>query len=1047
MTFIFRQPRWVFTTLLCAGFCLPVYAWGETAADSSSSGSSAAAAASPVVELSIPGPLRSLLRMAGVSQKISTDEVLPLIARNVFMEGYQAGRPTEFLILLNRYVQQARALTDLAGPSGVIRVSSCQEAKPLLDLIGYRTRQDCGQSSNSLMTADAEKAFITIDSGFPLPELEEALQGGKPFVYPYHSSQVPALSNESDWILGSKEKNHYTKDLLDALLRDPDVARLYWALSRTEPETRAVLMQSPGIKKLVAYHAVLDFYGSHISIRSGRVVVPGGAGAETAWKDLVGASPASPGEFTLRLISKDKGWLAAYFDALSRVSETQQQHFLEPARLRRYYEAFRGSDISEGAARPSFRPAPGLLLLLTRMRWDADGQPYVPGNLEVWKELLNRKGDSKIVREWGKRARGWSRPDQLAEGMFAFARVESDTGPVQTYLMLTQLDSERPPNRRLSPETVKTLANKFADFSDQYLIFSEFPPLNDASITAFLNAAESLGHIPNHTLRGNAMGTFQAEVGIWQILARQGQIPVAEQNESWQQLMRPFARIGSPPQLYDAAHASLKELLSAATGKTSVSEGELITLLAGPQQLTPEGQRMHQEMAGRIRSVLDGQRLVSLDTILALGQGLTDMEQGAPAPDYLAPLAGELREFEMPRPIFTGSERTEWAAGVYNNRHTDLEMRSDVGKLIKTAHSKAQLEEARGELTPFLRDSLVGLNYAYYEPPGAQVLHNNPLLVRSHDFSGDTVAGIEHLWQAPQVFGEGSPAGGGAHLVGSLADLPYVLASMEQDFISPENVQALIWRELVPGLMISATLPRWWAVSGTELHAVALHQKAGEELLTAAAGNEKLRGQVMSILSDRMVPQRSESIQEALRTGQTAELFPRLMPSDTFYLSAEFMRRHPDESDLLGPAGHELLGLRKQNPEEVSWERLSQDFGVPHPILAQSYGRELLNLKPFPAFEGYSSRLLAETWDSNNLYWARLADEKGYPPVVLNRLVPELTRRMVEKIFATEFEDWPALLRAMREAGEEFREGKFASLPGMEAVLPAAAQSVAVGAK
>jgi hypothetical protein len=47
---------------------------------------------------------------------------------------------------------------------------------------------------------------------------------------------------------------------------------------------------------------------------------------------------------------------------------------------------------------------------------------------------------------------------------------------------------------------------------------------------------------------------------------------------------------------------------------------------------------------------------------------------------------------------------------------------------------------------------------------------------------------------------------------------------------------------------------------------------------------------------------------------------------------------------------------------------------------------------------------------------------------MLNRLVPELTHRMVEKIFASDFEDWPALLRAMRETGEEFRQGKIASL-------------------
>jgi hypothetical protein len=61
------------------------------------------------------------------------------------------------------------------------------------------------------------------------------------------------------------------------------------------------------------------------------------------------------------------------------------------------------------------------------------------------------------------------------------------------------------------------------------------------------------------------------------------------------------------------------------------------------------------------------------------------------------------------------------------------------------------------------------------------------------------------------------------------------------------------------------------------------------------------------------------------------------------------------------------------------------------------------------------------------LYWARLADEKGYSPVALNQLVPELTRRMVEKIFATDLEDWPALLRAAHETGEEFRLGKMST--------------------
>src|SRR6202040_392877 len=120
----------------------------------------------------------------------------------------------------------------------------------------------------------------------------------------------------------------------------------------------------------------------------------------------------------------------------------------------------------------------------------------------------------------------------------------------------------------------------------------------------------------------------------------------------------------------------------------------------------------------------------------------------------LLPLAKELREFEMPQPIFRASERDQWAAGIYDNRHTELQMRTDLAAVIKSPTSPAQLAEARGKLAPFLRGTLVGLNYAYYEPPGAQILHHNPLYVRSHRFSGDTEPGVEkQASQAPQLLG------------------------------------------------------------------------------------------------------------------------------------------------------------------------------------------------------------------------------------------------------------------------------------------------------
>lgn len=546
--------------------------------------------------------------------------------------------------------------------------------------------------------------------------------------------------------------------------------------------------------------------------------------------------------------------------------------------------------------------------------------------------------------------------------------------------------------------------------------------------------ADSLDHISDPFLRADVIGTFQATLGLWQILARQGQLPPARMNDAFQRAMAPLQGVKSGPQLFDAARTALSEVVRAA-GAPDLYQDNIIALLAGPQQSTPEGQRMRSELAVRMHTVMQDQRLVSLDTLFALGDGLAQLSQGKASADALLPLAAELREFEFPRSFFSNTERIEYAPGLPDYKHTALQTRMDLSKVIRNPSPK-ELAEARGLLSALLRDTLVGLNYAYYEPPAAQVLHHNPLFIRSHDFSGSASETLQESWKTPRLFGSGVTAGRGAHLVGSLAHLPFVLSQVEQDFIVPENVQALIWDETVPALVTSAILPRWWTVSRQEMHAVALHQRAGDELVRAAVTKASLRAPVVDILSERMLPQRCAQIERALAAGNQDAL-PELMPGETLYLAAEFRRRYPGQSDAWASAGKELEELARQYPADASWARLSEDFGVPHPALQQSYARALLNIKPFPAVGGYGSRLMAESWDSSNLYWARLADELGYAPVMLNRLVPELTRRMVEKIFATDFEDFSALMRAMRETGEEFRQGKIEAAPSAGAAAQA----------
>jgi hypothetical protein len=985
--------------------------------------------------ITIPGPLRSFERMAAISQKAAPDEVLPLLGHFVETYGYdrskaKSPKPTEALILFKRYFAQAKTLASLAGPGATLHFSSCQDSTPLLKILGYRLADTCA-ANPSIRVEDREKAFTTVDSGFPLADVEQALLHGKPFSMPYPSASVPLIYTKRDWTGKEASKD---ADVIDSFADDPTLSRLYWGLSRVDEETRDELWRSLGIAKMMPMASVIDFYGSTLALRAGRVAVPGGTGADAAWKRLVGAEPGHPAEFLVHLLQKDNGLLAEYYDSVARAPRPELTYLTRGDHLQRFYAAFRGQNASFDAVRSVFRPGAGLLLLVTRLPVDNSGELLVPGNLNVWKQTFRRKSASKTERELDEKAGRWTTPEQFLQGLFALSRSYPTDGPLDMYMSLSEIDRRRPADRRMGAQTARLLIAHFAKLHDQYEIFSEFGDLDDASIADFVKMTEKIDQVRDPLLRGDVMGIFEANIGLWQIFARQGQIPGAELNESWRQVIHPFEEASNAAQLFDAARASLAQLMKTVTGAPEITQEKIIDLLAGPQQSSPNGRQVHQRLADEIQQILTDQRLVSLDTLLELDRDFTKMKGSSSQIDLprAMQMAEELEEARAPRAMFTEAERAEWVPGHEPNRHILMEMRTDLKKSFRQPIQPAG-SAGRGALTPFLRDTLVGLNYAYYEPPSGQILHSSPQLVRAHDFLASESVPENRAWLAPQLFGVGLTAANGTHLSGSLAGLPYALAEMEQDFIVPRNVQALIWQQTTADLLTSSVVPRWWSISPLALRAAALYQKAAEELIAGAAKDESLRMTVTDILSNQLPPETMDQVNRELGENHVDEALDRIAPAQAFYLTAEFERQFPGRMAARGPAGTELEVLIKRDPDEVSPERISQDFGVPHPVLAECYAQEMLNLKPFPSVMNYASEFLAESWESTNLYWARLANDMGYAPVMLNELAPMLTRRMVETIFGSDFDDWPALMRAMRETGDEFRRGQVNGVPKVDA--------------
>ncbi len=966
----------------------------------------------------IPGPLRSFARMAAISPEAGPDDILPALARNVVTSGYQASHSnealeqTEYLKLVHRYISQARELEKLAGDAEAIKIENCDSptAAELLRILGFRMRGGCG-AEVVLETVNAARAFLTTDSGFPLNRLEQALRTNRPFAYDFHPTMVPVLYGTEYWLGGAKDKE--PGDFLESLIADPAQCRLYLGLSKLDRTTAEEIRSAVPYTRLKAFSHVLDFFGGMFEIRNGKAVVPGGARSAAAWGELTGASADEGTDFFDKLLAKDDGWLASLYDALARIHGPVQDYLTDPARMKRFYSAVRGRITSPGPARPVFRSNTDMMLFTTRLQMDADGKPHIPGNLEVWKTLFVNHPQGKYDGKLTRLATTWKEPDDVLEALFALCRKSVENEPLKIFMAISDLDRGR--SKPLEAATVDRLARAYHDFGTQYTLFAESRNLSDHSMIQFLDTAETIAHMHDQAFKADVAGTFQSVTGLWQILVRQQTIPEARADETFAAVVSPFAQLHSNRELFDAGRAAVQKLLAAAPGAaTATPQERMVGLLAGPETASADREEMAQDMT----RILESQRVIPLETLFDLADNLESVSKGAKLNTTLvAKLTSRISEIPLPRAPLTATEQNAMGYGYWTDRHIDAERKLNLRAAVERAGADGEkLKEIRAQLAPLLRDTLLAFNYAYYAPPGAQILYTNPLFVRSHDFLGMPAAPA--TWRTTEMFGTGWPSNGGGRLVGSLSALPYALAEAEQNFLVPTHTQALIWGDLVPQMILSAKTPRWWTVTPSQLHWVGLHLRYGRELLAEATLDEGIRGQVAEALAQVAAPARSSAVTELLAQGNVEEAANRVTPSELFDLARDVgSGRSGDSSCLLA----ELRRLAEASPQEVNYAAISRAFGTPKPTLANSYQPELLNLRTFPTLMGYSSRIMAESWESNTLYWADLADELSLPPSQLNVRIPEWTQKLVEEIFASHLEDWPAVLKSLRHVGAEVR--------------------------
>ncbi len=969
----------------------------------------------------IPGPLHSFARMAAVSQDIDPDDLLPALARNVVTNGYQASHAqeeleeTEYLKLVKRYLSQARELDKLAGPDHVIKVASCEstQTNDLLRVLGYRMRGGCG-SEVVLETVNAARAFVTTDSGFPLAELERDLRTDQPFSYDFQPSRATILFTPDYWLTPRQKADG---DFIDAFLGDPGLCRFYLGMAKLDPETADALRTGVPALRLRGLAPVLDFFGGNFEMRQGKAIVPGGAKSAAAWGDLVGASPDKGAEFFGKLMAKDDGWLAGLYDSLARIRGPVQDYLTDPARMKRFYAAVRGRVTTPGPARPVFRSNSEMMLLTTRLHVDNEGKVHIPGDLDVWRNLFARNPKGKYDAKLSRAAANWRDADDIIEALFALCRKPVDNEPLKLFMALSDLDRNRV--QPLRPETVARLIEGWNTYGAQYTIFNDAPSLSDRTIVDWVNTAQAIDKNHDALFRADTIGTMQGLTGLWQIFCRQGSIPPAKADETLAALIAPFSAIKNRTDLFDTGRVGIETLLRNTGGKEGNTQDRMLALLAGGPR--PDDSDTRAELIDQERQIFEAQKLLPVDLIFELADNLQAVSKGEKLNAKLASrLASRVSDIQLPRSSMSGVEKNAMVVGFYVDRHIDDERKLNLRAMIdKAAKDPEKLKDIRGQLAATLRDTIVGYNYLHYAPPGAQILLTNPLFVRGHDFVG--IAQGDHSWTMTESYGTGWPTNAGGRLVNSLAGLPYALADAEQNFLIPTQTQALIWGDLAPEMILTSRTSRFWTVTPAQVHWVGLHMRLAETLIAEATLDPAARNELAQAVDSVASPSRAAQVMRLVGTGETRDAIDALTPAEMYRIALEAADAPgADRQDSPEIAG--IARLKTLVPEQVGDAAISRAWGTAKPTLANSYRPELLNLRTFPTLMGYSSRIMAESWESNLLYWADVADQTGVQPAQLNVLVPQWTEEVVERIFASHLEDWPALLRSLRSVGAEVRK-------------------------
>jgi VWFA-related protein len=346
-----------------------------------------------VGEAPVPGGLKAFAAIANLQEAPSYHDFFLQYCRAIAStEPGAENRTLNAAPAINAFVAAVNELEQLGERSSghiLVRLAVDTEehrrlTEHILSLLGWKL-------TSSENTYSAEPGGLAIDGlrqrfpaalGIDELDMRAAIEDRRPFQFEI-PIETARLVGGPAWSMLLKGVPEFSGGPAEAFIRDPRYARVYAGLSAMEPDAAGVMVSSVGLANLIVKYAPLVAeFGSAFTLSEGRVLTPGGPGAERMWANLVGASPDRSGLFFRALFEKDQGRLLSFYYDLAHADARHQQFFAGPtSRIEAFYKWYRDSLVGSYFIRKENRWQADIL---QDLHLDSSGKVVFPGNRQSW---------------------------------------------------------------------------------------------------------------------------------------------------------------------------------------------------------------------------------------------------------------------------------------------------------------------------------------------------------------------------------------------------------------------------------------------------------------------------------------------------------------------------------------------------------------------------------------------------------------------------------------------------------------------------------------